>query len=130
MIIFQAEGITERDNSVEVALNKQIKESDWQSLTPAERILADSDGEAFVYLLENDEGFHHVRITSEHWYTLNDSLDSEKKVYLAVEGETAGKLELTHFWEEIKLLLENIKGNNNYGKEFVNKVEQTFDLKN
>ena len=37
-------------------------------------------------------------------------------------------LVLEHFQEELDYILENVEGNNNYGKEFVSAVEETFDL--
>ena len=37
-------------------------------------------------------------------------------------------LELKHFQEELDYVLNNIEGNNNYGKEFVSAVEKTFEL--
>ncbi|SCU12697.1 Uncharacterised protein [Staphylococcus aureus] len=38
------------------------------------------------------------------------------------------ELELTEFHQELTYILDNIKGNNNYGKEFVATVEETFDI--
>ncbi|MDQ7157376.1 UPF0738 family protein, partial [Staphylococcus warneri] len=38
------------------------------------------------------------------------------------------ELELKHFQEELDYILDNIEGNNNYGKEFVSAVEKTFEL--
>lgn len=39
------------------------------------------------------------------------------------------ELELEHFQDELSYILENVEGNNNYGKEFVSAVEETFELK-
>mgnify|MGYP001507022239 CR=1 FL=1 len=35
---------------------------------------------------------------------------------------------LEHFQDELSYILENVEGNNNYGKEFVSTVEKTFEL--
>ena len=56
----------------------------------------------------------------ETWSLLHENRD--KKIIINND------LELKHFQEELDYILENIEGNNNYGKEFVSAVEKTFEL--
>jgi hypothetical protein len=44
-------------------------------------------------------------------------------VWILFEDE---QLELTNFYEELTELINNIRGNSNYGAEMVTKVEEIF----
>lgn len=56
----------------------------------------------------------------ETWSMLHENRD--KRIIIN------NHLELKHFQEELDYVLNNIEGNNNYGKEFVSAVEKTFEL--
>ncbi|PRO64843.1 hypothetical protein [Alkalicoccus urumqiensis] len=97
----------------------------FQGLTPESHMLVDSDGGAFVYLLAHQEEFIHLRFEDHLWETLNTYRESEPAVFVKTG---LSEVELTAFWEELSFLLDNIVGNHNYGKEFVESVERTFHL--
>jgi len=107
-------------------VNGEVPIEEWKTLDATGRILVDSEGKAFVYLLENEVGYHHVRIANDHWSELATGLISNKQPILQLNGQSNSEIELIHLWDEMKLLLENIKGNGNYGTEFVQEVEKVF----
>lgn len=92
-------------------------------LSPAEQILVDSKEISFVYLLENLEGYTYIGMKEPIWPLLKKVLDKSIPVWILFEDE---QLELTNFYEELTELINNIRGNSNYGAEMVTKVEEIF----
>lgn len=84
------------------------------------QMLADSDRHAFVYLLDDGSSFSYLLFVEETWSMLHEHRDKEIVIN--------DSLTLTKFSEELDYLLDNIKGNSNYGKAFVSAVEETFEL--
>ncbi|KAA1042597.1 hypothetical protein [Macrococcus equipercicus] len=103
------------DDSVHV-----FTEEEQLAVTPAGQLLTDSDHFQFVYLLDDGDVYHHLRFVEETWRMMNEY--KEKKWYLY------GTIELEYFSEEFTMLLDNIEGNHNYGKPFVERVEEVFEL--
>jgi hypothetical protein len=92
-------------------------------LTPAEQILVDSKEFSFVYLMENLEGYTYIDMNEPIWPLLKKVLEQQTPVWILFEDE---QLELTNFYEELNDLINNIRGNSNYGAEMVTKVEEIF----
>jgi hypothetical protein len=126
MYTFYVNNIKEEKETINFLVNEEVSIEEWQTLESLGRILVDSQGKAFVYLLENDDGFHHVRISQDHWSELAESLLSNKRPVMVMNGQPSSDKELIRLWEEMKLLLENIKGNGNYGSNLVQEVEEVF----
>ncbi|MDO5376672.1 UPF0738 family protein [Staphylococcus rostri] len=95
-------------------------EESTEGFTDAGQMIVDSDNYAFVYLLDDGSAFSYLIFVQETWSMLHEHRD--KKV---IVNDT---LELTSFKPELDYLLDNIEGNSNYGKPFVEAVEQTFEL--
>lgn len=87
------------------------------------RMLVDSDRLAFIYLLEKNDQYIYIGIQDQFWPRLREVIISNIPVFIMVQSE---KLELTDFHAELNYLIENIKGNGNYGEEMVRKVEEIF----
>lgn len=87
-------------------------------------MLVDSDNLSFVYLLDGDEGYTYIRFQEDVWPTLKDVLDNNLKVL--VTDQTGETIELVEVKEELDYLVENIKGNSNYGNEMNQAVENVF----
>lgn len=92
-------------------------------LIPNEQILVDSKQFSFVYLMENPEGYTYVDIPEPIWPFLKMTLEQQTPVWIHFEDE---KRELTNFYEELEDVINNIRGNSNYGSEMVTKVEEIF----
>jgi hypothetical protein len=92
-------------------------------LSPTEQILVDSKEFSFVYLMENLEGYTYIDMKEPIWPLLKKVLEQPIPVWILFEDE---QLELTNFYEELTELINNIRGNSNYGAEMVTKVEETF----
>lgn len=93
------------------------------AIKPAGQMLVDSDELAFVYLLEKNNDYTYVLIKEETWTELGKAVMSKSRVYLDNGVE---KMELVDFIDELSYLIENIKGNSNYGEAMVAKVEAIF----
>lgn len=87
-------------------------------------MLVDSDQLSFIYIAELDGEYNYVNIPKEVWHVVNNGLKSGLEVYVANQN---GRLHLQAFIEEMNYLIENIKGNTNYGEEMVEKVETIFN---
>jgi hypothetical protein len=94
------------------------------ALIPTGQMLVDSDHLSFIYIAELDGEYNYVNIPIEVWHVVNSGLKSGIEVY--VENQES-RLHLQSFIEEMNYLIENIKGNTNYGEEMVEKVENIFD---
>ncbi|MGM0921822.1 MAG: hypothetical protein ACQEWW_11475 [Bacillota bacterium] len=102
-----------------------FEEDDLNGLTAKGQMLVDSDQLAFIYIMDNNEDFIYTNLPAEVWPQLKTALDSGIPVDLNVNGLT---IELTDIHDELSYLLENIKGNANYGEEMEKKVVETFGL--
>ena len=107
-------------NEIHFILNETKQLSQLQ---PTGQVLADSDHEAILYLIDEFDTYNYVSFGQSIWSQLAHMIVSDQKVFLKVED---GLLELTDFTEELKALLYNIEGNSNYGEAFVQAIENTF----
>lgn len=88
-----------------------------------EQVLADSDHHAFVYLIEKNDEYTYISLPESIWNFLSIAIKENYPAFLE-SGDT--KFELNGIVDELNELLENIKGNSNYGETFALKVEQAF----
>ncbi|WP_121609570.1 hypothetical protein [Mesobacillus foraminis] len=92
-------------------------------LSPAGQMLVDSDQLSFIYLAEQDGDYTYITIPEKTWSVLKEGLAAGAMVSLS---NGSSQVELVSFKEEMEYLIENIKGNSNYGDEMVGKVELIF----
>lgn len=92
-------------------------------LIPTEQILVDSEQFSFVYLMENQEGYTYIIIPESIWPILKETITKQFPVWIQANDE---ELELTNFNDELVDVINNIRGNSNYGEEMVTKVEENF----
>lgn len=92
-------------------------------LTPREHMLVDSDHVSFIYLMEENDDYTYIVLDESIWSTLKEALNRNVPAYL-ISGQE--QIELNSFQDELEYVINNIKGNSNYGEEFVEKVEKTF----
>ncbi|MFN2747140.1 MULTISPECIES: hypothetical protein [Bacillus] len=97
--------------------------NDGAERKPAGRMLADSDHFAFVYILEQGESFQYVILNEAIWSELKSALDKKLPVFLKIGNES---MELSGFHDELAYLIDNIKGNANYGEEMEERVKKVF----
>lgn len=88
------------------------------------QMITDSDSLSFVYLLEDETGYHYLKFGQDVWPMLVNTLKAEEDPTLQF-----GDVELTldKFKEELEMLIFNIEGNDNYGVEFSKTVEEAFE---
>lgn len=107
-------------NEIHFILNENKKLSQLQ---PVGQVIVDSDNEAFLYIIEENDAYSYISFSQEIWPQLVQMLLADQQAYLKVAD---GSLPLDQFAEELKGLLYNIEGNSNYGDQFVQAVEQAF----
>jgi hypothetical protein len=90
----------------------------------SERMLVDSDGLAFIYVLENIEGFIYIAIGCSHWEEAKKAL--LERAAVVIRNEKGDELLLTAFSSEMDYLTENIQGNANYGQQMEDEVIKIF----
>ncbi|MCA0987830.1 hypothetical protein [Guptibacillus algicola] len=100
------------------------EKADLRAYTATGNMLVDSDNLSFVYLLDGEEGYTYIRFNEDIWSSLKEILNKDLPVMLV--DETGEKLELVEIKEELAYLVENIKGNSNYGNEMNQAVESVF----
>jgi len=93
------------------------------NVTPKCHMLVDSDGLAFVYILETADRFLYVIIPKRWWPELKTVMDEGEPIWLEIGGTA---VELKQFSEELVYLLENIRGNANYGETLEQAVQEVF----
>lgn len=107
-------------NNLHFSLNENENRIQIQ---PAGQLLADSDNLAFVYLLEEGEGYSYLYLPQQLWPQLVELLKLNRNPYLLINNNP---VELTNFTDELQMLVFNIEGNDNYGTDFVEAVEKAF----
>lgn len=95
----------------------------FEALEASGRMIADSDGHAFVYLLDTGTDYIYMQFKEPLWPAMLAALQ-RKEVPLLQWGEQIMPLAAYH--EELWMLLENIEGNDNYGGAFSSAVEKAF----
>ncbi|MEK4384896.1 hypothetical protein MKZ25_03740 [Solibacillus sp. FSL W7-1464] len=107
-------------NEIHFILNEKKQLSQLQSTG---QVIVDSDNEAFLYIIEENEAYSYISFANNVWPQLLQMLLTEQKAYLKVED---GLLSLEQFADELQGLLYNIEGNSNYGDQFVGNIEKAF----
>ncbi|SDM46223.1 hypothetical protein SAMN05518871_101287 [Psychrobacillus sp. OK028] len=87
------------------------------------QMITDSDSNAFIYLLEDETGYHYLKFGQEVWPLLVTTLKAVEDPSLQIADK---ELTLHGFKEELDMLIFNIEGNDNYGAEFSKAVEVAF----
>ncbi|WP_338449028.1 hypothetical protein R4Z09_22865 [Niallia oryzisoli] len=90
---------------------------------PSGQMLVDSEGLSFIYLLEHDDAYTYISVPDTVWNSLKDAIPESLSVVVTNGRE---RLLLPQFQEELEYLIENIKGNSNYGEKMMSKVEAVF----
>ena len=88
------------------------------------RMLVDSDNLSFIYLLEKDDHYTYIALPDTVWTDMKVAITESLPVVITNGSE---EIQLTQFREELTYLIENIKGNSNYGELMVSKVEVVFE---
>ncbi|MEK5206342.1 UPF0738 family protein [Psychrobacillus sp. FSL H8-0510] len=92
-------------------------------LKAAGQMITDSDSMAFIYLLEDEIGYHYLKFGQEVWPLLVNTLKAVKDPSLQIGDK---EMILQGFKEELNMLIFNIEGNDNYGADFSRAVEEAF----
>ncbi|MDQ0255386.1 hypothetical protein J2S74_002768 [Evansella vedderi] len=122
-----AEKLEEKAGSGEILISASEPIDYLKKLHAAGQILVDSNDLAFVYILEDPDNFVHIRLPINLWGSLEELRNRETPIFAVFSTpENQMKLELSHFFTELNSLIENIRGNANYGEEMVNAVEKNF----
>jgi hypothetical protein len=90
----------------------------------AMRMLVDSDALSFLYVLETGNDLIYVDLGEEHWENIDKAADAGLDAVLHLNSDN--KITLSALVSEMEYLVENIKGNANYGEKMVSKVEASF----
>lgn len=107
-----------------IHLNVELNEQQAFELQAGERMLVDSDQFAFLYIVEDQDGFHSLRFEKECWSDLKAGYQKRTAFYAVLNEHT--RLSLSNLNEELDFLLENIQGNGNYGEAFEEAVNSIF----
>jgi len=87
------------------------------------QMLVDSDSLAFIYLLEKENEYVYLEIPEMVWKDCKVALEANNAFFIkALNGE----LLLENFKEELEYLIENIRGNGNYGEDMEKAVSSVF----
>lgn len=108
-------------NELHFSLNELSEEKQF---LPAGQVIVDSDDFCFIYIIEEENQYSYLKIPQKLWPQLVSLLKTEQNPFLQVGNQL---IELTDFNDELKTLLFNIEGNDNYGADFVNAVESDFE---
>lgn len=108
------------ENEVRFIINAQ---EPVEAVEAADRMIADSDGSAFVYLIDTGTEFIYVQFKEHTWQALGAAIQRDG-IPLLQWGKQI--MPLASFHEEFWMLLENIEDNDNYGRPFRTAVEEAF----
>ena len=108
------------DEGIQFTVEAQEPFEAWEA---SGRMIADSEGHAFVYLLDTGTDYIYMQFKEHLWPAMLAALQ-RKEVPLLQWGEQI--MPLASYHEELWMLLENIEGNDNYGDAFSSAVEKAF----
>lgn len=93
------------------------------NLEATEQVLVDSDQLAFIYILEQENEYVYLSLSSPIWPELKKVLTDGTPVALVLNDV---EIELKGIKDELEYLVQNIEGNANYGNDMVKEVEEIF----
>lgn len=107
------------------------KEDVWiietdESLTgsvPSGTLIADSDRQTFVYLVDRGDTYGYVHFPVSMWGSLLQAVEEDASIGWQDGDEW---IEVERLKEELDMMLVNIEGNGNYGETFTSLVEKQF----
>ena len=108
------------DNEIQFTIEAQ---EPAEALEAAGRMIADSDGHAFVYLVDTGTDYIYAQFKENLWPAMLAALQ-RNEVPLLKWGKQI--MPMASYHEELWMLLENIEGNDNYGGAFSAAVEKAF----
>ncbi|KAB7667565.1 hypothetical protein [Bacillus sp. B1-b2] len=118
--IWQIIGSEKMENKVVLHVPNSVN---LEEVSACGQMLVDSDSIGFIYLLEKENEYVYTLIPKSIWHDCKGGLEAQS-TFILTNGET--NIELVQFQEELEYLVENIKGNGNYGDEMVKEVEAIF----
>ena len=119
-ITFQVQSGVQLENDIRFTLEDVPKQL---NIKAGGQMITDSDALAFVYLLEGDSEFHYLKFGQDVWPLLVNTLKATEDPILQIGDQ---RVVLVKFKEELEMLIFNIEGNDNYGVEFAQAVENAF----
>ncbi|WP_226670600.1 hypothetical protein [Metabacillus litoralis] len=108
-----------------LVLESEETPSEFGELKAKGQMLVDSDHLAFIYILDTSDAFVYASLPHSIWPELRMAKEKSFPI-MAKIGEDV--IELVDLIDELTYLLENIKGNANYGEEMESKVVEAFLL--
>lgn len=94
------------------------------NLKASGQMLVDSDSLSFIYLMEKEDSYIYISIPEIVWKQLKKAVENKLPIYLSNRKD---QILMSNIHDEIVYLVENIKGNSNYGKEMMDMVESVFE---
>mgnify|MGYP006388543347 FL=1 len=119
-ITFQVQSGVQLENDIRFTLEDVPK---GLNIKAGGQMITDSDSLAFVYLLEGDSEYHYLKFGQDVWPLLVNTLKATEDPILQIGDQ---RIVLVKFKEELEMLIFNIEGNDNYGVEFAQAVENAF----
>ncbi|NME05105.1 hypothetical protein [Psychrobacillus sp. BL-248-WT-3] len=119
-ITFQVQSGVQLENDIRFTLEDVPK---GLNIKAGGQMITDSDSLAFVYLLEGDSEYHYLKFGQDVWPLLVNTLKATEDPTLQIGDQ---RIVLVKFKEELEMLIFNIEGNDNYGLEFAQAVENAF----
>lgn len=119
-ITFQVQSGVQLENDIRFTLEDGPK---GLNIKAGGQMITDSDSLAFVYLLEGDSEFHYLKFGQDVWPLLVNTLKATEDPVLQIGDQ---RVALEKFREELEMLIFNIEGNDNYGADFAQAVENAF----
>ncbi|KYG32421.1 hypothetical protein [Alkalihalobacillus trypoxylicola] len=116
--------IKKQDNKAILILEHEVEEAIAIHLKDGERMLVDSDNQAFIYILEDTEQYFYLVLQHDLWLDLANILKEKTAVHIQLNEQIM--IELKQIHHEFEFLLDNIKGNGNYAIEFEQNVVKSF----
>lgn len=108
------------ENEIQFIINDQ---EPFEAVEAAGQMIVDSDGAAFIYLLDTGTDYIYIQFKEHTWPALGAAMQRDG-VPLLQWGKQI--MPLASFHEEFWMLLENIEDNDNYGVPFRTAVEEAF----
>lgn len=104
-------------------LSAEPFETEVKEIHATAQMITDSDNLSFIYIIDINDQFVYVSIPVNIWYDLKSALENHYDVFLKLNDRV---VKLEGLLSELTYLIDNIKGNANYGEQMVSKVEEIF----
>jgi hypothetical protein len=125
---YEVSSSSQLNGQLNLILPDTLPMEEAKKLMPTGNMLVDSDNNALIYILENDEDYIYIALQESVWSQIQEASEKDDNIELLIpiKDDQDYQIGLDGLKSELAFLKDNVADNANYGEELVNKFTKVF----